>query len=137
MFYDRAVLFNFHTDGEDKLSIHNRFNTNSLIECLKIVYLTPKSVTFVNGRNVKAKLMMKSLVYSQTESYKPKGMDEKSITFGFLKNWDDNKQGLMLYFRRRLIVPYHKTAQQKKNANGAIGIIDLDKNRVKNTVVVF
>ena len=58
---------NVFSNGMESLSIHNNYFDNSLSEVMKITYLTPKTITWINGRPVRAKLIMKNLLYRVVE----------------------------------------------------------------------
>ncbi|XP_068769649.1 MORC family CW-type zinc finger protein 3 isoform X2 [Struthio camelus] len=98
----------------------------SLRAYCSILYLKPRMQIILRGQKVKTQLVSKSLAFIETDVYRPKFLNAKTvrITFGFNCRNKDH-YGIMMYHKNRLIKAYERVGCQLKANNMGVGVVGI------------
>ncbi|XP_039585327.1 MORC family CW-type zinc finger protein 3 [Passer montanus] len=98
----------------------------SLRAYCSILYLKPTMQIILRGQKVKTQLVSKSLAFIETDIYRPKFLNAKTvrITFGFNCRNKDH-YGIMMYHKNRLIKAYERVGCQLKANNMGVGVVGI------------
>ncbi|NWS37568.1 MORC3 protein, partial [Probosciger aterrimus] len=98
----------------------------SLRAYCSILYLKPTMQIILRGQKVKTQLVSKSLAFIESDIYRPKFLNAKTvrITFGFNCRNKDH-YGIMMYHKNRLIKAYERVGCQLKANNMGVGVVGI------------
>ncbi|XP_035171636.1 MORC family CW-type zinc finger protein 3 [Oxyura jamaicensis] len=98
----------------------------SLRAYCSILYLKPRMQIILRGQKVKTQLVSKSLAFIESDIYRPKFLNAKTvrITFGFNCRNKDH-YGIMMYHKNRLIKAYERVGCQLKANNMGVGVVGI------------